>query len=499
MTISKNELQQIADTLPIGYYAKARVSLEIDDKADTSYFMPSTRQIFVSLKGVNTSLAQIKKPTAEEAEKAVRAHLYHELSHAILTPPELPAMDHINVFEDERIETLLDDYYLKVNFKENIKALCGFDGRPPQDDFQKFFYACRFRIGKQEWLDEVDEIIKEYATLNWNSELSMVYNYHRRINEFYKKIVNSSTSDQEWQQMIEEAMQREQSANQSAPDIPDSYSQSKQNTNEGEEAEGASANGQNQNGEGEGEEGEENQDTAYAHGGGKSDLIQKAMESAFSALRDDELYDALDFILQNFAKKNKGGSAMQTYSGVFNPRNCTRDDFRYFDRKATVNGQNSFGSLNLNLFIDNSGSFKPNAKKANQIIATLCELERKYPFFSVDFAFCGDEVVHVEKSKALLQANQGTSVQAEAVSIVKKMQKRNAYNYNIVLYDGWADCDDLKYPYEPWDMSNATLILDRGCKTSGGNKVKIAKVIYADNYLEELNRHIILTLQRAFR
>ena len=506
MTLSKNELQVIADTLPIGYYAKARVSVAIDENAETSYFMPTTRQIFVSLQGVNTSLAKIDESDPAEAEKAVRAHLYHELSHAILTPNVMQPTDAINVFEDERIETLLADYYHKVDFKANIKALCDFDGKPPRNPFEKFFYACRFRIGKKEWLDEVDRIINDFSHLNWNSNDTesrgkRVYDYTSAIESLYYRITHENVPRQEWQKMIDDAMkaqnQQGQGQNPQA-NVPKEYQ-----PNAAEQGNTAGASGDEQTqaesappqeGQGQGAQTKEK-----GHGVGEG-LIEKAFDQAFAEMRDNDLYSALDDILQNYAKKNKGGSAMQTYSGVFNPRNCMRDDFRYFDRMSSVHGSNSYGSLNLNVFIDNSGSFDSNQKKANQVLATLCDLERKYPFFSVDIAFCGDEVQRVKKHEAYLTTDECTGVQTEAIAIVKKMQKPNTYNYNIVLYDGRASYNhhEMRCAYEPWDMSNSTLILDPSCEAEA-KKVHNAKVIISNNYLHDLSKNIILTLQRAFR
>ena len=146
MKMTKDELQRYADELPIGYYAHTRLRVTIDENADTSYFMPTTREIFISLKGVNDSIGGTKMQDESTKERAVRAHLYHELSHAILTPREMRNTDMRNVFEDERIESLLRTYYHKVDFRVNVKALCGYNGAPPTNAWEKFYYAVRFRM-----------------------------------------------------------------------------------------------------------------------------------------------------------------------------------------------------------------------------------------------------------------------------------------------------------------------------------------------------------------
>lgn len=501
MKLTKNELQQHIDILPIGYYAHARVEVKVDDEFHTSYFSPATREIFISLKGVNNSLKNVDGTDPDKAERAVRAHLYHELSHAILTPRQLNVDDEINVFEDERIETLLKDYYHKVDFKTNIKELCDFDGTPPTNNFQKFFYAVRFRIGKKEWLDEVDRIIKEYAHLNWNSEVRKCWNYQGEIRDLYTRICNEKMSKQEWQDLIDEKAkeQAEQGKGENA-DIPEDYDTSSANSEEEESAEGKEkAKSQNVK-EGEGEGGEEETDQ-FGHEAGEGNPLAEALENAFASLRDPELYDALDNVLQNYSKKNKGGNALQAHSGVLNPRLCGREDCRFFERRATANGSNTYGSLHLNLFIDESGSFSHNAELANKVIATLADLERRYSsFFSVDFAFCGDYVHKVDKSHSYLNPSTGTHIPYEALEVVKGMQKKGEFNYNIVLYDGNAywERGSLKHCYEPFDYSNFTLILDTSC-AQNAKRIKNAKVIISNDYLGELKKNILLTLQRAFR
>lgn len=470
MTFSAQELKQILKTLPITYYAKCKLPIEIDEEAETSYFCPSTREIFISLNGVNQELANVPTDGLNK-EQIVRAHLYHELSHAILTPRSLKITDIINIFEDERIETLLANYYMDTNFKESIKALCGFNPNSvPKTGMDKFFYAVRFRIGKQEWLDSIKDLIDRYSTLNWNTPHDDSSDYDWYVHQLYKTIVQDEDFD--WEKAVEEYQLASGEG-----DIPSEYAMDKQSDEDGTAGD--------------------------KEGFGKNacDFISQAIQSMQGEESyDTYLYQAVEAILQNFAKKNKGGSAMSAYSGVFNPRSVARDDYRYFDRKATVNGANHFGSVHLNMFIDDSGSFKNNAKAANKIIATLCALERKYHFFTVDFALCGNMVRKVDHKHAIVAARHGTTIDSNAIETVLSMQKKDSLTYNIVLYDGNAEYNRLafKYAYRPFDMTNATLILDTSCERDA-RKCKKAKVIISEDYISELQSNIIKTLQRAFQ
>ena len=45
-------------------------------------------------------------------------------------------------------------------------------------------------------------------------------------------------------------------------------------------------------------------------------------------------YDYFYPLFYGYNKRSSGGSAFQAYSGVLNPRNAARDDYRYFDRMA---------------------------------------------------------------------------------------------------------------------------------------------------------------------
>lgn len=475
MRLTQNELQRYADELPIGYYANTRLSVKIDADADTSYFMPSTREIFISLKGVNDSIKGTARGTADTEERAVRAHLYHELSHAILTPKDMQNNEIRNVFEDERIETLLRSYYHKVNFRDNVKALCGYDGKAPTTDWEKYYFAVRFRVAPKDILNEIDRVIYEYSDLNWNSNNSL-WSYYRDIDYIYYLITQKQYSEQEWSQLVAQATLNAENCGEG--DVPTEYA----------DATAEEGNGQENEGEGE-----------CGHSAGEGNPIADAFENAINNSYDFTLYNALETILQSFQKKNVSGSSIQAYSGRMNPRNCARNDYRYFDRQATVNSSNPYGTFHLNLFVDNSGSFSSNAAQANKIMATLCLLESRYNFFTVDFAFCGDSVEHKNHNELYLMADEGTAVDEGAFKVFKSMQKKNTVVYNLVLYDGDAyKHHSGKYVYEPFDTPNTTLILDTSCQNDA-KVVKNAKVIISNQYLSTLNKNIVKTLRQALR
>ena len=117
MELSFAMCETIVKTLPIGYYANRRIDIAVSKDEETSYYDMMNDKIVVSYPIIAERCAKISTGTSEE--EAVRSMLYHEVSHAILTPASLQATAINNIFEDERIETLLQDYYMNVNIHED--------------------------------------------------------------------------------------------------------------------------------------------------------------------------------------------------------------------------------------------------------------------------------------------------------------------------------------------------------------------------------------------
>lgn len=118
--------EEILKSVPIAYYFGYQLDISIE-KTQTSY---------IDIKNLKIVVAedQIKFDDIE----STRSTIYHELSHAILTPSILnsaidyyisrePApfvidrlYDFINIFEDQRIESIMKYEFLKVNFYSNV-------------------------------------------------------------------------------------------------------------------------------------------------------------------------------------------------------------------------------------------------------------------------------------------------------------------------------------------------------------------------------------------
>lgn len=200
MELTRPELEKILKTLPLSYYfPKSKCTVEIDDKAETSYCHLVLNKIYISFPAMKAICARITPN--ESAETFIRSNLYHELSHAILTPKEgLLGNNKFrnsinNVFEDERIETILKNFYIDVDFKRNIILLNGWKGEPPRNAFDCFYQTVRFRSGKKEHLKKVENMITKWKLLN--NETEYLSSYPDEIWRLYLEIAKDYLEENE--------------------------------------------------------------------------------------------------------------------------------------------------------------------------------------------------------------------------------------------------------------------------------------------------------------
>ena len=219
----------------------------------------------------------------------------------------------------------------------------------------------------------------------------------------------------------------------------------------------------------------------------------------------DSFQKTAETIINNFKKKNSGGSGINAYSGVFNPRAVARKDYRYFERSMSVQGNNKFGSCHLNLFIDCSGSFCDNVKLTNGILAVLSNIERKNHNFSMDVVFINHQLkICKSVRERQMTAWGGNSIPENMKNIILEMQKPQTCNYNIILFDGDAVCNDYRNQtdavkrFRAFDMKQTTLITDPDNEQYMNPPFSSTKVVVTQQYTKELIRHITNALMIAF-
>lgn len=536
MKLSFAELENIVKTLPIGLYSNHRIELVLDKNAPTSFYVPSTNTIFLSLDIINRSLETIDENIEESyKETSIRSMLYHEVAHAILTPHKLEMDDVVNIFEDERIETILNNYFLDTNFKRMVYLISKYDGSAPRTAMEAFFNLVRLRVHKRrDFLDRVEKIIDDFREIEdgsyWGSwrYKEAIWNLYEDVKDDFEKNGGSSLQEAIASGAIDDSMANGQNSGNGKIDSGEQFEATKQlvekalesalksveESNNNSFNENKASNKKQGGGNGNQQKQKDNQDSTQqvgdlgengnpskdaGRGNGSHPLVQRFLDRNF----DDDLYKSLELIIINFNKRNNSGSAMSAYSGVLNPRAAAREDYRFFDKPATVNGNNKYGTLHLNLFIDRSGSFSDNENKANTLINCLVRLERRYnKIFSFDLITCGDGETLIEDKRArYLECYDGTCMDRDMEKIYKKVQKKNTYNYNIVLYDGYCDmADGMKNGFKTFDNKNSLIISD-------SSNEKYLKELYSAKsivvrgrrFSESLFDNILNTLKIAFR
>ena len=483
------EVKAITDTLPIGFYANRRISATLKDKIPCSSYDPMKDIIEISYPQIIMGVDKVE--SAEEREEMIRSNYYHEVSHAILTPKDMRPTDPINIFEDERIETVLKDYYYGVDFEKSLRYINDFDPSAPlpTDPLAAFFYLVRYRIGRPDLLKEVEKIIRKYATLHRNADCYSWQRYRDEINNLYRIF------DHDYRENPEKTM---------GMDGEGSGSDSE------DEAEGSAS--------GNPKEGINEDGKGKPAGGmpckGDSPLNEKQIKELFDKVVNSPDNFNLDFhnkavaLFENFKKKNSKGSALQGHSGVINPRLADRADYKMFERSMTARGNNQFGSFHLNIFCDTSGSFSGADDEVNKIIKSLIIIENSNPNFTFDIITMSAGEKILPKEQRFICASGGNHLSEDIFPIFRKMQKPQTYNYNIVLFDGNAYSNDVNFDrvkrcepngrgFSAFAVNNCTLISDSSNQCWAERFCPTTRTIYTKFYVKELADNVLKALQMA--
>ena len=447
MELTKNELNNICKTLPIGYYIGRKLDVEVDDSIECSYFDPMKDEIKISLKQMNEAIDNI------DCEEDARCMLYHEVSHAFLTPMRMEVNRQRNIVEDERIETILANYYMNTNFKRFVKKVNHFKGEKPANREQAFYYLVRYRIGEKKWLERLEKLIYDYKGLTRNSGKYNAECYEYEIDKFYKEFMVEEENKEEKKEInpIESSVAVAEPAE-------ETFSKDFANT-----------------------------------------LIKNIVNQFENQTIDSKFNEILSKI--TFRTKTNG-TAINSYSGTFDPRQVIRDDYKYFVQKNRNGHVKANSKFNLNLFIDVSGSFSRSETIVNSMLKSLLRFEKKNLDFSFSLITCEIGQQIKPKNERKIKCYGGNYVTKEIFEQVKAVQRTDATNYNIVMFDGYAMGDG---PYKDhknfaaFNKSNFTIISDDSNEFMIDEYCKSAKKIITKHYAEELIDNVIKTLQIAAR
>lgn len=512
MNYNMNELNNILKTLPVGYYLKRNVTVEMDETISASYYDPMHDKICISFNQLSRSLSSIKDD--KDLEQNVRTMLYHEVSHAFITPKEMRVTKVMNIFEDERIESILRHYYLNTNFREFVKMINNFKGEAPTTADSAFYQLVRYRIGDKKWLDELHELIKKFAHLTRNSQYWYdVHNYQDKVTDFYNRFVNDWNDKQENNSESEDENEESENENEESEDQTQTTESEDESEDESEESE--SEDSSEDEDEDESEETTESEITEPSeiteeeeYDEYDADVAQEIIEETLNEFNDSKLNEQIFQILSKIANSTKkNGSAINSYSGVFDPRSVARDDYRYFVQKNRLGHVKAFSKTKLNLFIDVSGSFYSSETTVNKLLYALSIFERQNPDFTYDVVKCQIGEKLCEKNDRQIKCGGGNFLDEKIFNLFNRLQDKNATVYNIVLFDGNA-FTNKPYSYTKkechknfgaFNFKNTTIISDEDNREAIEKHCGSAKKIFTTNYASELIQNVLDTLQLIAR
>lgn len=502
MKITFNEIEKILKTLPIGYYLKRNVDVTLDPDTECSYYVPMEDAIRISFKQLEGTFESIKK--TKNVEKIVRGMLYHEVSHAFITPKNLRMTSWMNIFEDERIESVLRHYYLNTNFRELVKLVNNFKGEKPANAKQAFYQLVRYRVGDKDWLKRLHELIQKYKTLNRRSEY--VWEYEKDVRNFYENFMmwyemNHPELDEIKTQpeVPSTSSCKSDESSESTTESDESGDESDEETDETTDDESNEENDEARNLESD-EENESDESLS-------SKEIDNMMSDVLNELVDKEMIESVQQILQRISKStSKNGSAINAYSGVFDPRSVVRDDYKYFVQQNRIGHIKAFSKVHLNLFIDRSGSFRSSQDTVNKLLYSLRLFENSNPNFTFDLVTCGMGERLETKKDRIMECRGGNKLDHNVFDLFKKLQFAGQTNYNIVLFDGDAFSDysyketaEAQKNFGAFNASNVTIISDYDNKDAIEKYACSAKKIFTYDYANELCKNVMNALQMLTR
>lgn len=478
MNVSASYCEEVLRTLPVGYYLGHQVTMNLDTKGDSTFINMENESITVSYRNIADMCENA--PEDIDKESIIRSLFYHEISHAIMTPspktlPKDPSFfkitcglspvqaqyifsifkDLFNIFEDERIETLLADYYMNVNFKRNVILLNNIDPNVEQynkDPIKKFFILVRYRVGPEELVKEVQALIKTYGnitatavskkhekaqTYNGKSIENTIKNYYRDIvklflqlnpkvqndirqaknnTEAYRENCTDNEGDSQGNGMGHATRTKCNGSAGSSENCTDALSQEKVEQIFGQVAQKLNKNPIPVN----------------------LDAIKKIAVRSTTNVGAVAVADRLNKVLTTAMNKRKArSSGSYGYAGQIDPRACANHNYKWFAKKTNASSDaKRFDKIHFNLFCDNSGSFAASMDTMNGLILTMKKLAEKNHDFSVTIIHCMAGVKVPDQKNPYLDTNGGSQLKEEIFEIYNRTQVPNAANYNLVVFDG---------------------------------------------------------------
>lgn len=506
MSVSYFEVKKVFDTLPVGYYIGRDVKRELSESKDGSYYDPMNDKIIISFPFIKEGL---DKSETTDIENDTRTLLYHEVSHAFLTPKKLMNTFRycgakfgynelrigmsfnsiINIFEDERIERIFDKYFYGVNFRKYCERVNDWKGiSHPSNIEEAWFDFIRFRTTVkrcEELLPQIDEIIKMNNTLTNHSDFDKSLNYCSYVWKLFINFFNKWKKEDETNKEKNESDTTLESRKTKKADNSSSENEEKGKAKEG--GRGITNNS---------DDDEENPIIS-------SKELQKIIKNISEQYIDKNIIDAFMLLFNKNSKVTKKNSAaINAYSGVFDPRSTIRDDYKFFLQSNRVGHQKAFSKMKLNLFIDRSGSFDNSVPMVNKIIYALQKIEKVNPDFEFDVVTIGMDERLLPKNNRTFNAAGGNAITPALKKIYNSLQNSKYQTINILLFDGnchtdcnFKDCESLSV----FNNKKSIVISEDSNRFVFDKFIPSVKVNYCKNFVNELFKSIITALQIVLR
>ncbi len=493
--LTEEVLQKFIDTLPISYYLGRKINIGITNEP-ASYHSPLEDLIKLSLPQLN-NLTYKTKPNKRDIERGIRTLLYHEISHAILTPCEKTKINHtiFNIFEDERIETLLGNYYRDVDFKDFVRRINDYDPSiNPKNELEYFYRVVRFRDGETSLVDRVEKIINDARFISSNTFEGIFgysfIDYQEDIDKLYKDCTDYFLTHYE---------------RKTEPDLGDNVEVIiiTANSIDSEQIK---------------------QGIKFDSNGKKVKvLIDPSIEDDIKELLDDVLgfskgenlktdykkddidnsfkTKIRDIISRHKDKGKKIGNTLNTYSGRLTPRLTINNDYKWFKRENMGENRGEVGHLVLNLFIDISGSFVPNEAKMNGILEELenleTELKNKFKFNLITMGYS----IKLIKENRRIACSGGTELDMNWKDTFDLVQDSRNKCINIIMFDGECFDDSNAHVFSIFDGTRSTIISDISNSSAINRYCTKAKHIYLNTnlYTSKIEESILETLSNYIR
>lgn len=524
MNVSLGYCEDVLKTLPVGYYLGHPVTLRLDPTGDHTYFELGCERVTIGF--MNIVEACKSAPDTYDRETIIRSLFYHEISHAIMTPvalpraedcrnsimskfrPTLPAsdrknarrvpnpkaisdeqlsfiMDHlhdiVNIFEDERIETLLRTYYMNVDFKRLVVLL---NGNPKsfcdRDPMGRFFATVRYRHGDAILVQQVQWLINKYRDLSSGSGAYTALDYIIEIVWLMYNVMRTmpmqSAQDEKPMQSAQDP--QPQSNGKASDQTPEQSAQAPQ-PSQGEQQPLTDE---------EIDEIMKEVEPFLQSFDSETDMLKiKTLFKKSTTNREAAAVEAkVNKVLMSALNKQKNqSSGSHAYAGRIDPRAVINRDYRWFAKKNQGSAAKRFNKVRFNLFVDSSSSFIQSQNAINALICALRKIESTNPDFSVRVAHCGDGTQLTTPDDPYVACKNCSELSADTKAKYDSLQTPNATNVNIVVFDGRMRGEDgsTDKAYGAFNHPNCIIVSDPSNKDVIDRYADQAKsVIVLDDY-----------------